>query len=195
MYFVNDIRFSEPLLIRKLKREYERCQKKGSIYDYIHSLHPRIEVTDTKVNFHKYKLFEVYKKNETQEVILTIDSYHIPHLLIGLYDHCSTIKLIIPAYITAYDRHKLPEDTLNILKGVADDTRMKIIKYLYSQSMSTQKLADRLNLTEACVSKHLKILFVAGIVSKVRDGNYMQYHLNINVIDSLVLNIYEYMNN
>lgn len=191
-YFTQDISFAEPLLIRKLRREHVRCQQVG-IYDYINGLHPRIEVTDKKINFHKYKLFEAFRKN-IQEIQLTIDSYHIPHLLIGLYNESSIISLIIPAYITTYDSHKMPEDTLGILKAIADDTRMKIIKYLYSRPMSTQGLADCLNLTEACISKHLKILYRAGIVTKVRDGNYMQYHLNINVIDSLVIHIYEYIN-
>lgn len=190
-YFVSEVSFSEPILIRKLKREYERC-KGMSVYDYINSLHPRIEVTDEKVNFHKYKLFEVYKK-DLKEVVLIVDSFTIPHLLIGLPDNFKSIKLIVPTYITSYDDNKLPEDTLSILKGIADETRMQIIRNLHKQPMSTQKLADKLNLTEACISKHLKILYKASIVTKIRDGNYMNYHLNQRVIDSLMLYIYEYI--
>ncbi|QUH31846.1 ArsR/SmtB family transcription factor [Vallitalea guaymasensis] len=191
-YFVNELSFTEPILIRKLKREFERC-KEISVYDYIHSLHPRIEVTDNKINFHKYKLFEVNKENINQ-VIFKVDSYIIPHLLLGTDENQKLISLIIPTYITSYDDDKLPKDTLNIFKAIADETRMKIIRNLYRQPMSTQKLADRLNLTEACISKHLKILYNTDIVTKIRDGNYINYHLNQRIIDSLVLYIYEYIN-
>ncbi|MCT4599084.1 MAG: metalloregulator ArsR/SmtB family transcription factor [Vallitalea sp.] len=189
-YFVEEISFSEPLLIRKLKREFDRC-KNISIYKYINTLHPRIEVTDDKVNFHKYKLFEYYKK-DIEKIVLVVDSFTIPHLLLGCGER--SIKLIIPTYITSYDANKMPKDTLSILKSLADETRMQIIKHLYKQPMSTQKLAGELELTEACISKHLKILYKAGIVSKQRDGNYMNYHLNQKVIDSLVLMMYEYIN-
>lgn len=81
-----------------------------------------------------------------------------------------------------------------IFKAIADETRMKIIRNLYREPMSTQKLADKLNLTEACISKHLKILFNASMVTKVRDGNYMNYHLDQMIIDSLVMYMYEYLN-
>ncbi|GKX31799.1 transcriptional regulator [Vallitalea longa] len=190
-YFAMELSFSEPVLIRKLKKEYYRC-KEISIYDYIKMLHPRIEVTDDRINFHKYRTFEVYKK-DLQEAVFKIDSFINPHLLINI-EAKKYIELIIPTYITSYDSDKLPADTLSVFKAIADETRMKIIRNLYREPMSTQKLADKLNLTEACISKHLKILFNASIVTKVRDGNYMNYHLDQMIIDSLVMYMYEYLN-
>lgn len=186
-YFVNDISYAEPFLIRKLKKEYDYCQKIG-LYSYIHALHPRIEVTNEKINFYKYQLFEI-NKSSIKEVIIHVDSYIMPHLLLGIEQ--SRIDLTTPVYLTSYNENHLPQDTLNIFKGLADGTRLTIIKYLYDRPMSTQGLAIELSLTEACISKHLKILYKAGIVSKERDGNYINYHLNQRVIDSLVVYMYE----
>lgn len=186
-FFYKDLAFGEPLMIRFIKKEFERCQKVG-LYNYINGLHPRIEVTETKVNFHKYKLFEIFK-NDLETVIVYADSFMMPHLLIGIEKN--ELCLISPAYITEPNRQHMPEDTLQIFKGLGDKTRLNILKYLYKQPMTTQGLANQLRLTDACISKHLKVLYKGGIVFKERDGNYIQYHMNQIVIDSLVMYLYE----
>lgn len=186
-FFYKDLAFGAPIMIRFLKKEFERCQKVG-LYTYMNGLHPRIEVTENKVNFHKYRLFEIYKK-DLEEVIIYGDSFMMPHLLIGIEPN--QIRLISPAYITEPNSDHMPEDTLLIFKGLGDKTRLNILKHLYRQPMTTQGLAQSLHLTDACISKHLKMLHRSGIVSKERDGNYIQYHMNQVVIDGLVMYLYE----
>lgn len=190
-YFKNDLNFAKPIYIRHLEHQYQ-VAKGQDIYSYIHDLHPRIENAQDKINFHKYKLFEVYKK-DLKEIRIHVTSFIMPHLWVRFED--TFITLVTPIYITSYDYKKAPEDTLKILKSIADETRMQMIKLLYDGPKSTQKVAKLLDLTEACISKHFKVLFEAGIVSKERDGNYMNYHLNVNTIDSLVLMMYEHMSN
>ena len=188
-YMLNDIAFSEPVMIRHIKREYERA-KEGDLYKYIEQLHPRIEVTENRILFHKYKLFDV-EKEVLKRIIVHCDSYVVPHLLMGIEE--DEVNFVTPVYLTSHKKDFLPTELLDIFKGLGDGTRLNIVKHLYRQPMTTQKLADRLLISEPGVSKQLKRLHKAGIVFKERDGNYIRYHLNQQVIDSLVLYMYEFL--
>lgn len=190
-HYATDLSFAEPLLITQLKKAFDDCQKIG-LFKYIDALHPRIEVTPQKIYFHKYKVFEA-QRDEMKIVLIDVDSYFNPHLLMGIGDGDGFLYLIKPCHITIYDENHLPTDTLQLYKGLADETRLKIIKHLYKEPQSTQHLASELKLTEACISKHLKVLSHAGIASKSRNGNYILYQLNQQVLDSLVLYLYEFI--
>lgn len=186
-YFAKEISYMEPMYIRKLEHQYNTVRE-GDIYEYINTLHPRIEDTEEKVNFHKYRLFEVYKK-DVVDIFIFETSFIMPHLLLGIFQR--GFSLTFPIYMAKYDINQVPKDRVEVLKAVADSTRLQIVKMLYEGSKSTQLLAERLEISEAGVSRHLKILYNAKIVSKERDGNYVNYHLNINMIDNLVYLLYE----
>lgn len=186
-YFEKVIKEVEHIYSRKLEHQYS-ITKNGSIYDYLSSLHPRIEITENRINLHKYKLFEVYKK-DLDNILIFETSFIMPHLLCGFYK--KDFSLTFPLYLTNYDKNFIPNDTLSIFKAIADGTRFQIIKLLYEGPKSTQILAEKLTISEAAVSKSLKLLFEAKIVSKERDGNYINYHLNLNMIDNLVYLFYE----
>lgn len=186
-YFVQEIDLVEQIYIRKLEHQY-KITKDKSIYDYLNSLHPRIEITEDKINLHKYKLFEIYKK-DLENILIFETSFIMPHLLVGTLD--KTFSLTFPLYLTNYDKTSIPSDRVEIFKAIADATRLQIIKLLYEGPKSTQTLAEKLGLSEAAISKSLKLLYNAQIVSKERDGNYINYHFNVNVIDNLVYLLYE----
>lgn len=58
---------------------------------------------------------------------------------------------------------------------------------------TTQSLAISLKLTEAGISKHLKILSNAKLVNKIRKGNYVLYSINKDAIDFIPYKLYEYI--
>lgn len=188
-HLYEEISYSQPILMRQARLAGDRIEEDG-IYSYIHSLHPRIEVTEDKINFHKYNLFEIYKK-DLEEVNLIVDSFVMPHLLLDMSKR--QVVLTIPVHITSYDKDYMPKDTLVLFKSLGDSTRLKIIKYLYKEPQSTRTLAEKLSVSEACISKHLKLLFKAKVVSKERDGNYINYYLNQQIIDGLVMHLYEFL--
>lgn len=187
-YFEKELRFIEPLLIRSLKRNAEMCLKKGILY-YINELHSRIEVTDKAFIFHKYKLFIVCF-DTLKTVIIRISSFINPHLLMDFDDHM--VQFTAFAHLQG-EVVNVPMDLIKLMKALSDKTRLKIVRKLYGTKHSTQSLAKELKLTEACISKHLKILYEAEILHKERNGNYIYYYLDTFFIDRIPLSIYEYL--
>ena len=59
-------------------------------------------------------------------------------------------------------------ETLTVLKALADDTRIKILRALCERDMYVELLAERLQLTPATVSFHMKKLTAAGLVDYFR---------------------------
>jgi ArsR family transcriptional regulator len=70
------------------------------------------------------------------------------------------------------------ENTTAVLKAVADDTRMKIVKLLLQYNYCVGALARRLELTEAAVSQHIKVLREAGLLVGEKRGHFMHYDVD-----------------
>ena len=68
-------------------------------------------------------------------------------------------------------------ETLTVLKALADDTRIKILRALCERDMYVELLAERLQLTPATVSFHMKKLTAAGLVDSRREQYYTVYSL------------------
>ena len=65
-----------------------------------------------------------------------------------------------------------------ILKAVADETRFKILQSLLERNFCVRALARHLNLSEATISQHLKILREAGLVRGEKRGYFTHYLVN-----------------
>lgn len=68
-------------------------------------------------------------------------------------------------------------EALTIYKALADDTRLKIVRALQEKEMYVELLAERLHLTPATVSFHMKKLLTAGLVETRREQYYTMYSL------------------
>lgn len=64
------------------------------------------------------------------------------------------------------------------MKALSDPNRVKIIKMLQHKSMCVCEIKAALKLPQPSVSKHLKILEKAGLVSSQKDGLWVNYHLS-----------------
>jgi DNA-binding transcriptional ArsR family regulator len=188
IYFEKELRFIEPLLIRFLKRDSEVCIRKG-ILNYVNELHSRIEVTDKAFLFHKYTLFTI-PFDTLKRVIIRVSSFISPHLLMDYAD--DMVQFTTVAHLDT-KIEKVPMDLLKLIKALSDETRLKIIRQLRKSKGSTQSLAAELNITEAGISKHLKMLYDAELLYKEREGNYIYYYLNTFFIDRIPLELYEFL--
>lgn len=74
-----------------------------------------------------------------------------------------------------------------MLKAIADETRLEIVKLLVKRSYCVGALARRLELTEAAVSQHLKILREAGFVSGEKHGYFVHYDVNRDALRALAV--------
>jgi ArsR family transcriptional regulator len=70
------------------------------------------------------------------------------------------------------------KNTIAVLKAIADDTRLKIVRMLLQHSYCVGALARRLELTEAAISQHLKVLREAGLIVGERRGYFMHYDVD-----------------
>lgn len=187
LFFYNELIELEPFLIKNLKA-HQVLSEGMPFRQYLSIIHPRIEVRERGVSFHKFKRFDVEFK-QLQLIQIGISSFIDPHLLIGFDD--AYLQLTIRVNYETF-KETVHEDLLKLLKAVSDRTRLMILKLLYDRAQSTQSLSECLDISEAAVSKHLKQLYQAEVVRKVRDGNYILYYLNTEMLDRIPMNLYQY---
>jgi len=74
-------------------------------------------------------------------------------------------------------------DTLDFLKVIADETRLKIILMLSEQDMCVCEIMERLAMSQPAVSHHLRILKKNKLVTDDKDGRWVCYSLNDKVFN------------
>jgi DNA-binding transcriptional ArsR family regulator len=73
-----------------------------------------------------------------------------------------------------------------IFEALASAPRRKILAYLSVGELATSQLAERFEMSAPAISRHLSVLENAGLVSSVRQGQFVMYRLNP---DNLVNNL------
>jgi DNA-binding transcriptional ArsR family regulator len=78
----------------------------------------------------------------------------------------------------------VPADPLSdIFSALADPTRRDIVARLAEGDASVTELAEPYDVTIQAVSKHLKVLEGAGLISRSRDAQRRPVHLEAEVFD------------
>ncbi|MBP5605126.1 MAG: winged helix-turn-helix transcriptional regulator [Ruminiclostridium sp.] len=72
-------------------------------------------------------------------------------------------------------------------KILSDDQRRDIIEMLRGGRMNAGEIAERLGITPAALSYHLKLLKKADMVLEYKEKNYIYYELNTSVFDEVLL--------
>jgi hypothetical protein len=80
-------------------------------------------------------------------------------------------------------------EAIALFKALADKSRLQILKSLALEDMYVERLAQRLDLTPATISFHLKKLSQAGAVSSYKSQYYTMYALNRSVLNTGVLDL------
>ena len=75
------------------------------------------------------------------------------------------------------------QDAITLFKCLADKSRLQLLKSLTREDLYVELLAERLGLTPATVSFHLKKLADAGMVSSYKNQYYTMYTLNKEMFD------------
>lgn len=75
-------------------------------------------------------------------------------------------------------------DTFKVL---SDSQRREILIMLKGGRMSAGDIAEKLNITPAALSYHLKLLKSADMVMEYKQKNYIYYELNTTVFDEMVI--------
>ena len=60
---------------------------------------------------------------------------------------------------------------------LADPTRLRILSCLCAEERAVKEVVEKVGLTQANISRHLNILFRAGVVDRRREGNTVFYRV------------------
>jgi DNA-binding transcriptional ArsR family regulator len=120
------------------------------------------------------------------ELVLVPSAFVWPHVRLNC-DAPWPPTIVYPAPFAIEDvRSKLPsEDILHVLRALADETRLQALKLIAGGPRSTQELAPLVGISEAGLSKQLRVLARAGLVQRRRDGYYVLYTLEPERITTL----------
>jgi len=69
------------------------------------------------------------------------------------------------------------EEFIKVMKVLSDPNRVKIIKILQKRVMCVCEIQAALDIAQPTVSKHLKLLEGAGMVSNMKDGLWVNYSI------------------
>ena len=75
----------------------------------------------------------------------------------------------------------------SIFKVLSDPQRREILVMLRDGRLSAGEIAERLNVTPAALSYHLKLLKQADLVMEYKCKNFVYYEINTTVFDELIL--------
>lgn len=75
----------------------------------------------------------------------------------------------------------------NIFKVLSDKQRRDILEMLKDGRLSAGEIAERLEVTPAALSYHLRLLKGAGLVLEYREKNFIFYEINASVLEELIL--------
>lgn len=78
---------------------------------------------------------------------------------------------------------------ISLFKCLADKSRIQILKSLMTEEMYVERLSERLGLTPATISFHLKKLVDAGAVKSRKEQYYTIYSINDEVFNVTILDI------
>ena len=81
------------------------------------------------------------------------------------------------------------ERVLQLFKCLADRSRLRIVQSLLREEMYVERLAQRLGLTPATISFHLKKLEEAGLVTSRSEQYYTMYALQRDELTRPVMDL------
>ncbi len=75
----------------------------------------------------------------------------------------------------------------NIFKVLSDQQRRDILVLLKNGRLNAGELAEKLGISPAALSYHLKLLKGADLILEYRQKNYIYYEVNTSVFEELIL--------
>jgi len=85
-------------------------------------------------------------------------------------------------------------ELITVLKALSDETRLRIIGLLINHELNVNEIVDILSMGQSRISRHLKILSDAGILSCRKDGLWAFYTVAVNgPAESLIKLLQNYM--
>jgi DNA-binding transcriptional ArsR family regulator len=150
------------------------------VYALLQGLSRRLRVEPAREEFgldipHDHRV----EVTESNRLLLVPSAFVWPHVRVNC-DEPWPLSVIYPAsFVVADARPRIPsEDLVRVLRALADDTRLRALRLIAERPRSTQELAPLVGITEAGLSKHLRQLAQAGVLTTRREGYYVLYSVD-----------------
>ena len=73
------------------------------------------------------------------------------------------------------------------LKALSDPIRREILSLLKGGRMAAGEIADKFDVTDASISRHLSVLKDADLIRDTREGKFIYYELNASVLEEIMI--------
>jgi ArsR family transcriptional regulator len=93
-----------------------------------------------------------------------------------------------PALAEALPAETVLTPTVQLLKGFADATRLRILCLLRGREVCVHEIVDALGMSQSAVSHQLRVLRDARLVAHRRDGRHVYYRLADDHVRELLEN-------
>lgn len=130
-----------------------------------------------------------------EEPLLLIPSAYVwPHVRVNC-DAPWPLALIFPASFVASNarRTPAPEPLVAALRAAGDPARLQVLRLVSQRPRTTEELAPLVGLSVSGLSKHLRALTDAELVTSRRDGWYVLYSADRERVDALSRELLDYL--
>ena len=84
------------------------------------------------------------------------------------------------------DNEKLQVSS-DLLRALAHPLRLKILEFIDKyQNINVNKIYHTLKIEQSITSQHLRILRSSGVVFTEKEGKYVNYHINYEMVDKAI---------
>ena len=176
----------EPRLAETVAEAGRRIVADG-VYAYLTGLSPQLLIDPGKREIRRDLPHEhTVEVGPRSELVLVPSAFVWPHVRVNC-DPPWPPAIVYPApFALDSAKSRLPsEDVVHVLRALADETRLRALKLIAAGDRSTQELAPLIGISEAGLSKHLRLLARAGLVRGRREGYYVLYSLEAERISTL----------
>jgi DNA-binding transcriptional ArsR family regulator len=146
--------------------------------------------TFTLVRTHEHDV----RLGSSEQLLLCPSVYSWPHVFVNCEPPYPLFLVYpAPAVQRAATSPIPPDELLRVFRVLGDDTRMRALQFIAARPRSTEELAPLVGVSEAALSKHLRVLTDAGIVAPSRDGYYVLYELVRGPLERLTPEVLEFL--
>jgi DNA-binding transcriptional ArsR family regulator len=169
----------EPLLAECAEDAQRRIGSDG-LYAALPQLSARLRGDPSKREILVEAFVDEARELTGEEPLLLAPSFFAwPNILVSLDDGGWPKAIVYPApFLADRELEPLPPaDLQRLLRALGDNTRLIVLRLLAEQPRSTRELAPLVGVSEATLSRHLRVLAEAGAVSRRREGRFVLYAL------------------
>jgi DNA-binding transcriptional ArsR family regulator len=182
VFFAEEERRIKPFLDAGLERA-QKLSKEMSVPDLLEELSQGVHLPESTIDVEKMAIAPSY---------WCTPFIHYPRLseemIFIMFGARPADAALVPGDV-------VPATLTQVLKALSDPTRLKIMRYLSSTSMTPSQLARRLRLRPPTVIHHLNDLRVAGLVQiKVSDSKEKLYAARPTAIDQACATLNSFLN-